>query len=85
MQKLLSRGSQYVVRVTRVCRTRSASHLSTPGAGYPQPESSEATFEVYLGIATASRAVSIAIIIMTKLKVPSGGSHKNTYILAYIY
>ena len=57
MQKLLLRGSHYVVHVTRVCRTRSASHLSMPGAGYPQSEGSEATFEVYLGIATAARAL----------------------------
>ena len=45
MQKLLLRGSQYVVHVTRVSRTRTASRLSRPGAGYSQFEGSGATFE----------------------------------------
>ena len=45
-------GSQYVVHVTR---TRSASRLLRPGAGYPRSEGSGAKFEVYLGIATAAR------------------------------
>ena len=36
------------VHVTRVCRTRSASRLSRPGAGYPRSEGSGAKFEVYL-------------------------------------
>ena len=57
LRKLLSRGSQYVIRVTRVCRTRSVSRLSRPGAGYPRSEGSGAKFEVYLGIATAARAL----------------------------
>ena len=35
LQKLLLCGSQYVVHVTLVCRTQSASRLSRPGAGYP--------------------------------------------------
>ena len=47
----------YVVRVTRVCRTRRVSRLSRPGAGYPLSEGSGAKFEVYLGIATAARAL----------------------------
>ena len=46
--------TQYVVHVTRVCRTRSVSRLSRPGAGYPLSEGSGAKFEVYLGIATAA-------------------------------
>ena len=50
-------GSQYVVHVTRVCRTRSASRLSRPGASYPRSEGSGAKFEVYLGIAAAARAL----------------------------
>ena len=54
---LLLRGSQYVVRVTHVCRTRNAGRLSRPGAGYPRSEGSGAKFEVYLGIATAARAL----------------------------
>ena len=54
---VLSRRSQYVVRVTRVCQTRSASRLSRAGAGYPRSEGSGAKFEVYLGIATAARAL----------------------------
>ena len=57
LQKLLLHGSQYVVYVTRVCRTRSASRLSRPGAGYPRSEGSGAKFEIYLGIATATRAL----------------------------
>ena len=46
-----------VVHVTRVCRTLSASRLSRPGAGYPRSEGSGAKFKVYLGIATAARAL----------------------------
>ena len=45
------------IHVTRVCRTRSASRLSRPGAGYPRSEGSGAKFEVYLGIAAAARAL----------------------------
>ena len=45
MQKLLLRGSQYVVHVTFV-ETRSASRLSRPRAGYPRSEGSGAKFEV---------------------------------------
>ena len=56
-QKLLSRGLQYVVRVTRVCRTGSASRLLRPGAGFPRSEGSGAKFEVYLGITTAARVL----------------------------
>ena len=54
---IAKRGSQYVVHVMRVCRTRSVSHLSRPGAGYPRSEGSGDKFEVYLGIATAARAL----------------------------
>ena len=43
--------------VTRVCRTRSVSSLSRPGASYPLSEGSGAKFEVYLGIATAARSL----------------------------
>ena len=50
--------TQYVVHVMCVCRTRSVSRLSRPGAGYPLSEGSGAKFEVYLGIATAARALS---------------------------
>ena len=39
------------------CRTRSVSCLSRPGAGSPLSEGSGAKFEVYLGIATAARAL----------------------------
>ena len=46
-----------VVHVTRICRTRSASRLSRPGAGYPRSEGSGAKCEVYLGIATPSGAL----------------------------
>ena len=53
----MTRGSQYVVRVTRNCRTRSGSRLSRPGAGSTLSEGSGAKFEVYLGIATAARAL----------------------------
>ena len=49
--------SMLCIHVTRVCRTRSASRLSRPGAGYPRSEGSGAKFEVYLGIATAARAL----------------------------
>ena len=49
--------STLYIRVTRVCRTRSASRLSRPGAGFPRSEVSGVTFEVYLGIATAARAL----------------------------
>ena len=37
------RGSQYVVHVTRACRTQSASRLTRPGAGYPRSEGSGVT------------------------------------------
>ena len=40
--------------IMRVCRTRSVSRLSRPGAGYPRSEGSGAKFE---GIATAARAL----------------------------
>ena len=46
--------STLYIHVTRVCRTRSASRLSRPGAGYPRSEGSGAKFEVYLGIAIFS-------------------------------
>ena len=49
--------SMLYIHVTRVCRTQSASRLSRPGAGYPRSEGSGAKFEVYLGIATAARAL----------------------------
>ena len=49
--------SMLYIHVTRVCRTRSASCLSRPGAGYPRSEGSGAKFEVYLGIAAAARAL----------------------------
>ena len=48
--------STLYIHVTRVCRTRSASRLSRPGAGYPRSEGSGAKF-VYLGIATSARAL----------------------------
>ena len=54
---MLLRGSQYVVHVTGVCRTRSTSRLSRPGGSYLRSEGSGATFEVYLGIATAAIAL----------------------------
>ena len=57
LRTLFLSGSQYVVDVTRVCRTRSASRLSRPGAGYPRSEGSGAKFVIYLGIATAARAL----------------------------
>ena len=57
MHQLLLRGSQYVVHVARVYRTRSASRLLIPGAGYPRSEGSGAKFYVYLGRATAARAL----------------------------
>ena len=41
----------------RNCRTRSVSRLSRPGADSPLSEGSGAKFEVYLGIATAARAL----------------------------
>ena len=53
----VTRGSPYVVRVTSNCRTRSVSRLSRPGADSPLSEGSGAKFEVYLGIATAARAL----------------------------
>ena len=49
--------SMLYIHVTRVYRTRSVSRLSRPGAGYPLSEGSGAKFEVYLGIATAARAL----------------------------
>ena len=49
--------TRIAVRVTRNCRTRSVSRLSRPGAGSPLSEGSGAKFEVYLGIATAARAL----------------------------
>ena len=49
--------ARYIVHVTRVCRTRSASRLSRPGAGYPLSEGSGAKFEVSLGIATTASAL----------------------------
>ena len=48
--------STLYIHVTGVCRTRSTSRLSRPGAGYPRSEDSRAKF-VYLGIATAARAI----------------------------
>ena len=42
--------STLYIHVTRVCRTRSASRLSRPGAGYPRSEGAGAKFKVYLGI-----------------------------------
>ena len=44
--------STLYIRVMRVCRTRSGSRLSRPGAGYPRSEGSGAKFEIYLAIAT---------------------------------
>ena len=49
--------TQYVVHVACVCRTRSVSRLSRPGGGYPRSEGSRANFAVYLGRATAARAL----------------------------
>ena len=58
-----------IIHVTRVCRTRSASRLSRPGAGYPRSEGSGANFEVYLGIATAVRALRAVLeYIQTQLR-----------------
>ena len=57
LQKLLLRGSQYVVHVTRVCRTRSASPLSRPGAGYSHLKAQELSLKSYLEIATPARAL----------------------------
>ena len=51
------RNTLYIVHVAHVCRTLSTSRLLRPGAGYPRSEGSGAKFEVYLGRATAARAI----------------------------
>ena len=52
--------TQIAVRCTRnACLSNSKREsFIKPGAGYPRYEGSRAKFEVYLGIATAARALS---------------------------
>ena len=63
LRKLLLRGSQYVVHVARLSNSKLESFImlmdliERPGAGYSRSEGSVAKFEVYLGRATAARAL----------------------------